>query len=83
MAQSVVPAVIVNNVPSHLSKNGDALSLSLLGSKTGREVGVLFWRVHPTLAKFMVAFKSEEDRGLWQESSLALKKFTAELMGSQ
>ena len=78
MTEAVVPAVIVSNLPSQLSKNGEATCLALLGSKTGQEVGVLFWRVHPSLAKFMVAFKHQEDRDYWYKSSPELKKVTAE-----
>ena len=62
MTDAVVPAVIVSNLPPRLSKNGEATSLALLGSKTGKEVGVLYWKVHPSLDKFMVAFKHQEDR---------------------
>ena len=78
MSEAVVPAVIVSNLPSQLSKNGEATCLALLGSKTGKEVGVLFWRVHPSLAKFMVAFKHQEDRDNWHKNSPELKKLTAE-----
>ena len=78
MDERVVPAVIVNNLPAHLSKNGEETSLALLGSKTGKELGVLFWRVHPSLAKFMVAFEKQEDRDQWHKSSPSLKKATAE-----
>ena len=78
MDDAVVPAVIVSNLPPHLSKSTDATCLALLGSKTGEEVGVLFWRVHPSLAKFMVAFKNQEDRDHWHKSSPSLKKATSE-----
>ena len=78
MDDAVVPAVIVSNLPPHLSKSTDASCLALLGSKTGEEVGVLFWRVHPSLAKFMVAFKNQEDRDHWHKSSPSLKKATSE-----
>ena len=78
MGDRVVPAVIVNNLPPQLSKNGEATSLALLGSKTGKELGVLFWRVHPSLAKFMVAFEKQEDRDHWHKTSPSLKKTTAE-----
>ena len=78
MTDAVVPAVIVSNLPSQLSKNGEATCLALLGSKTGKEVGVLFWRVHPSLAKFMVAFKHQVDRDNWHKNSPELKKVTAE-----
>ena len=75
---TVVPAVIVTNLPPPLSKNGEATSFALLGSKTGKELGVLFWRVHPSLAKFMVAFQKQEDRDHWHKTSPSLKKVTAE-----
>ena len=78
MTDAVVPAVVVSNLPSQLSKNGEAICLALLGSKTGKEVGVLFWRVHPSQAKFLVAFKQQEDRDNWHKNSPELKKATAE-----
>ena len=78
MGDAVVPAVVVSNLPSQLSKNGEAICLALLGSKTGKEVGVLYWKVHPSLDKFMVAFKHQEDRDSWHKTSPDLKKATAE-----
>ena len=78
MTDAVVPAVIVSNLPSQLSKNGEAICLALLGSKTGKELGVLFWKVHPSLAKFLVAFKHQEDRDNWHKNSPELKKASAE-----
>ena len=78
MVGSVVPAVIINNLPSHLRSSGEVASIALLGSKTGKEAGALFWRIHPTLTKFMVVFMTVEDRNAWVENSQTLKKAKAE-----
>ena len=43
MAASASPAVIIQNIPSHLKRNGQTVSEVVLGSKTGKEVGVAFW----------------------------------------
>ena len=66
-----MPAVIVNNLPSHLTTGGEATRL-------GEEEGVLFCRAHPTLAKFLVTFEKEEDRDSWHQTSPWLRKAKAE-----
>lgn len=48
-------------------------SLAFLGSKTGKEVGVCFWRVDPALPRFTVVFKRVEDRDNWAASSHLLR----------
>ena len=48
-------------------------SLAFLGSKTGKEVGVCFWRVHPSLPRFTVVFKRVEERDNWCDSSQLLR----------
>ena len=48
-------------------------SLAFLGSKTGKEVGVCFWRVHPALPRFTVVFRRLEDRDSWVASSHLLR----------
>ena len=74
---SAVPAVIVKNLPSQLSLSGDATCQALLGPKAGKDVGVLFWRVHPSQAKFMVAFKTREERDQWHDTSRSLNNIKA------
>ena len=74
----IVPIVIVTNLPQHLGQGGERNALALLGSVTGEEVGVLFWKDHPVLAKFMVAFTGEEARQSWLETSVPLMKVKAE-----
>ena len=74
-----VPAVIVVNVPPQLRSSGEACAEALLGSKTGQEVGVLFWELHSTLPRFLITFKTKEDRDSWQQTSLAFKKAKADL----
>ena len=48
-------------------------SLAFLGSKTGKEVGVCFWRVDPALPRFTVVFRRLEDRDSWVASSHLLR----------
>ena len=48
-------------------------SLAFLGSKTGKEVGVCFWRVHRSLPRFTVVFKRVEERDSWCDSSQLLR----------
>ena len=74
----IVPIVIVSNLPQHPGQGGESNALALLGSVTGEEVGVLFWKDHPVLAKFMVAFTGEEARQSWLETSVPLMKVKAE-----
>ena len=45
MSTSSSPAVILNNIPNSLRKNGQTVSDVVLGSKTGKEVGVAFWKI--------------------------------------
>ena len=64
-----LPAVQLDNVPRQARRSGVASSLAFLGSKTGKEVGVCFWRVDPALPRFTVVFKRVEDRNNWAASS--------------
>ena len=68
-----MPAVQLDNVPRHVRRNGMTSSLAFLGSKTGKEVGVCFWRVDPALPRFTVVFKRVEDRDNWASSSHLLR----------
>ena len=45
MSTSSSPAVILNNIQNSLRKNGQTVSDVVLGSKTGKEVGVAFWKI--------------------------------------
>ena len=67
------PAVILNNIPKHLMKNGQMISQAVLGSKTGKEVGACFWKIHSNQPKFMVIFKHKTDRDSWHKNSSLLK----------
>ena len=69
------PAVILNNIPSSLRKNGQTIADVVLGSKTGKEVGVAFWKIHQSQPKFMIVFKQKDDRDRWIKTSSILKKF--------
>ena len=67
------PAVILSNIPKHLMKNGQTISQAVLGSKTGKEVGACFWKLHSNQPKFMIIFKHKTDRDSWHKSSPLLK----------
>ena len=67
------PAVILNNIPKHLMKNGQMISQAVLGSKTGKEVGACFWKIHSNQPKFMIIFKHKTDRDSWHKNSSLLK----------
>ena len=69
------PAVILNNIPSSLRKNGQTVADVVLGSKTGKEMGVAFWKIHQSQPKFMIVFKHKEDRDRWIKTSPILKRF--------
>ena len=71
------PALILNNIPGHLRRNGQTISDAVLGSKTGKEVGVAFWKIHQSQPKFMIVFKHKEDRDKWVKTSSMLKGFMA------
>ena len=77
MAASASPAVIIQNIPSHLKRNGQTVSEVVLGSKTGKEVGVAFWKIHQTDPKFMVVFKHPADRDTWVRTSSLLQETMA------
>ena len=68
-----LPAVQLDDVPRQVRRNGMTSSLAFLGSKTGKEVGVCFWRVDPALPRFTVVFKRVEDRDNWAASSPLLR----------
>ena len=67
-----MPAVVLDNVPAHVRRNGDTTCMAFLGSKTGKEVGVCFWRVHPTQPKFTAVFKVKDSRDRWHNTSTRL-----------
>lgn len=69
------PALILNNIPSSLRKNGQTVADVVLGSKTGKEMGVAFWKTHQSQPKFMIVFKHKDDRDRWIKTSSLLKKF--------
>ena len=73
MSKSASPAVILSNLPSNLMKHGTKVSEAVLGSKTGKEVGACFWKIHPSLPKFMIIFKHKSDRDKWHKTSELLK----------
>ena len=77
MAASASPAVIIKNIPSHLKRNGQTMSEVVLGTKTGKEVGVAFWKIHQTEPKFMVVFKHLADRDTWVRTSSLLQETMA------
>ena len=66
-------AVILNNIPKHLMKNGQMISQTVLGSKTDKEVGACFWKIHANQPKFMIIFKHKTDRDSWHKNSSLLK----------
>ena len=72
VASSVLPAVVLDNVPGHVRRNGDSTCQAFFGSKTGREAGVCFWRVDQTLPRFTAVFRLKENRDKWHESSILL-----------
>ena len=63
----------LDDVPRQVRRNGMTSSLAFLGSKTGKEVGVCFWRVHPALPRCTVVFRRLEDRDSWVASSHLLR----------
>ena len=69
------PAVILNNIPSSLRTNGQTVADVVLGSKTGKEMGVAFWKIHQSQPKFMIVFKHKDDRDRWIKTSPILKRF--------
>ena len=77
MAAAASPAVIIKNIPSHLKRNGQTMSEVVLGSKTGKEVGVAFWKIHQSDPKFMVVFKHLTDRDTWVRTSSILQEAMA------
>ena len=66
------PAVILSDIPIFLRSNGKATASHILGSKTGVEVGACYWKLHPTLPRFMVVFKNKFDRDNWYKTSVKL-----------
>ena len=66
------PAVILSDIPIFLRSNGKATASHILGSKTGVEVGACYWKLHPTLPRFMVVFKNKFDRDNWYKTSMKL-----------
>ena len=71
---SFSPAVILSNTPPSLRRNGTNTAIQILGSKTGVEVGVCYWKLHPTQPRFMVVFKHKKDRDDWNNTSIKLKE---------
>merc|ERR1719233_2531317 len=72
------PAVLLSNTPLSLRRNGTNTATQILGSKTGVEVGACYWKLHPTLPRFMVVFKHKKDRDRWNNSSSKLKQMKSE-----
>jgi len=71
----ISPSVILQNIPTFLwQQDKTATAIYILGSKTGSEVGVCFWKLHPMHPSFMVVFKYQTDRDFWCKSSLRLKE---------
>jgi len=68
------PAVILANIPPFLRTNGKVTATHVLGSKTGVEVGVCYWKLHPTQPRFMVVFKNKVDRDNWYNTSMKLQE---------
>ena len=73
---STSPGVIINNIPASWRRNGPMISQELTGSRTGKELGACFWKVHPNLHKFMIVFKQKSDRDTWVNSNKLLKEMT-------
>jgi len=59
------PSVILENIPPNLRGNGKYTAINIIGSPTGVEVGVCFWKLHHTFPNFMVVFKHVQDRDNW------------------
>ena len=72
-ASSALPAVVLDNVPGHVRRNGDSTCQAFFGSKTGREAGVCFWRVDQSQPRFTAVFRMKENRDKWHESSTLLR----------
>jgi len=72
------PAVILSNTPPSLRRNGTNTATQILGSKTGVEVGACYWKLHPTLPRFMVVFKHKKDRDQWYNSSSKLQQLKSQ-----
>ena len=71
----ISPSVILQNIPSFLWKQDKtATAVQILGSKTGAEVGVCDWKLHPMHPSFMVVFKYQTDRDNWFKTSMKLKE---------
>jgi len=71
----ISPSVILQNIPTFLwQQDKTSTAIYILGSKTGSEVGVCFWKLHPMHPSFMVVFKYQADRDFWCKSSLRLKE---------
>ena len=71
----ISPSVVLQNIPSFLWKQDKtATAVQILGSKTGAEVGVCYWKLHPMHPSFMVVFKYQADRDNWFETSAKLKE---------
>ena len=68
------PAVVLANIPPFLRTNGKVTATHVLGSKTGVEVGVCYWKLHPTQPRFMVVFKNKVDRDNWYNTSMKLQE---------
>ena len=75
----ISPSVILQNIPIHLWNQDKAVTAAyILGSKTGVEVGVCYWKLHPMHPSFMVVFKYQADRDNWFESSAKLKELVCQ-----
>jgi hypothetical protein len=56
---TIFAAVFVENVPDFLRQNAKKTADVLLGPERD---GIMFWRLHPGLPKFLVVFRRREDR---------------------
>ena len=62
---AIFPAVFLENLPSYLCQSSKKTASILLG--LGRE-GIIFWRLHSSLPKFLVVFRRTEDRDSFHSS---------------
>ena len=63
---AIFPAVFVEKLPEFLQKDAKRTAGALLGQN--RE-GIVFWRLHPELPKFLVVFRRREERDVFFRSN--------------
>ena len=64
---TVFPAVFLENLPVFLRENDKKTASILLGRE---RTGIIFWRLHPSLPKFLVVFRTREERDAFYNSKL-------------